>query len=130
MTADRPQRRSSIDPAVAAIMGDRDRKEAEARLPREERSKKSKERKKAADRLAGRVNLDLPPALKKQVFDLAVEQGIPASQIVAFFLADGLRRLAAGEVDLRPYKRASESPRYDWNLDIPEYTEKPRKREK
>ena len=127
---ERPQRRSSIDPAVAALMGDQEKKTADAHLPRETRSKKTKERKKAADRLAGRVNLDLPPALKKQLFDLAEAQGIPASQIAAFFLAEGLRRLSTGEVDLSPYKTPSGSPRYDWNLTLPETQEKPRKTEK
>jgi hypothetical protein len=64
------------------------------------------------------VNLDLPPALKKELFALAEEQEIPASQIVAFLLAEGLRRLESGNLDLKPYRRRSTSPRYTWNLDI------------
>lgn len=115
---DQPKRRQVIDPAVAALMSRQDEKEAEAKTPRKERAKRTKDRQKAADRLPGRVNLDLPPELKKQIFDLAEAERIPASQIAAFFLADGLRRLKSGELTIEPYRRPSGSPRYDWNIDI------------
>ena len=118
---DQPKRRQVIDPAVAALMGDHERREADAKTPKADRAKKSKERKKAADRLPGRVNLDLPPALKKAIFDLAEAEGIPTSQIVAFILADGLRRIRSGNLTFKAARRSSESPRYDWNLDIGEF---------
>lgn len=116
--SEQPKRRQVIDPAVADLMRRQEERKAEVKAPKSERIKRSKERKKAADRLPGRVNLDLPPGLKKQVFDLAEAERIPASQIVAFFLADGLRRLRSGELSFDPYRRPSGSPRYDWNLDI------------
>jgi len=115
------KRRPTIDPAVADILGNLDKKQADARLPKADRKAKAKERKKATDRLPGRVNFDLPPDLKKQIFDFAEKERIPASQIAAFLLADGLRRLKAGELSFNQSKRPSESPRYDWNLDIEGY---------
>jgi len=116
--SEQPKRRQVIDPAVAALMRRQDEKEAEAKTPKAERAKRLKERMKAADRLPGRVNLDLPPALKKQVFELAEAERIPVSQVVAFLLAEGMRRLRSGELTFNPYRRPSKSPRYDWNLDI------------
>lgn len=117
---DEPKRRKIIDPAVAALMSHQEERQVEARQPKAERVKRSRERKKAADRLPGRVNLDLPPELKKRLFDLAKTEGIPASQIAAFFLAEGLRRLQSGDLSFTPYRRRSDSPRYEWNLDLEE----------
>jgi len=105
-----PKRQQIIDPAVRDIMTYQKDKGTG--------SKKSKERKKAAGRLPGRVNLDLPPGLKKKVFDLAESEKIPASQIVALFLAEGLRRLESGDLKIKDYRRPSKSPRYDYTLDI------------
>lgn len=115
---DKPQRRKVIDPAVSALMGYQEERKAEAKAPKAERVKKAKERKKAEERLPGRVNLDLPPWLKKQIFALAEAERIPASQVAAFFLADGLRRLKDGDLKIDPYLRPSGSPRYSWNIEI------------
>jgi len=109
------KRQSVIDPAVRDIMANQEERTGGSKS---DRAKKAKERKKAASRLPGRVNLDLPLGLKKRVFDLAEAERIPASQIVALFLAEGLRRLESGDLILDPYRRPSGSPRYDWTLDI------------
>jgi len=108
------KRQTVIDPAVRDIMARQDDKVGS----KSDRAKKAKERKKAASRLPGRVNLDLPPALKKKVFDLADDERIPASQIVALLLADGLRRLESGDLKIKDYRRPSTSPRYEYTLDI------------
>ena len=113
--AEELKRQTIMDPAVRDIMAHR---EERATGSKTDRAKKAKERKKAAGRLPGRVNLDLPLELKKRVFDLAEAKRIPASQIVALFLADGLRRLDSGELKLDEYRRPSKSPRYDYTLDI------------
>jgi hypothetical protein len=118
--ADEPRRRQTIDPSTAEILEDLERKRAEAQLPVQERRKKIKARKKAKSRLPGRVNWDLPPALKERVFSIAEQSKIPASQIAAFLLYAGLDLLEEGEIDFSPYKTPSESPRYDWNLEFPD----------
>lgn len=118
--ADDPKRQQTIDPSVAEILENQDRKETESHLPRDARQKKIKERKKAKSRLPGRVNWDLPPDLKKQIVDIATREKIPASQVAAFLLFDGLKRLESEKIDFGPYKEVSASPRYDWNLTFPE----------
>lgn len=110
-----PKRQNLIDPAVREIMTRQDQKSSGTKS---ERTKKAKERKKAEGRLPGRVNLDLSPDLKKKVFDLAEAERIPASQLVAFFLADGLRRFESGKLNFKDYRRPSMSPRYSWTLDL------------
>ena len=109
------KRQSIIDPAVRDIMANQEERTAGSKS---DRVKKAKERKKAASRLPGRVNLDLPLGLKKRVFDLAESERIPASQIVALFLADGLRRLESGDLNIKEYRRPSTSPRYLYTLDL------------
>ncbi len=118
--ADDQERRQTIDPSTAEILENIEQKRDEARLPRDERLKKVKARQKAKARLPGRVNWDLPPELKQRIFDLAKRNRIPSSQVAAFLLLDGLKRLEAGEIDFSPYKQPSTSPRYDWNLNLPE----------
>ena len=108
-----PKRQTVIDPAVRDIMTRQEEKVGS----KSDRAKKE-ERKKAASRLPGRVNLDLPLELKKRVFDLAESERIPASQIVALLLADGLRRLDSGDLNIKEYRRPSTSPRYLYTLDL------------
>ncbi len=109
-----PKRQTVIDPAVRDIMTRQEEKVGS----KSDRAKKAKERRKAESRLPGRVNLDLPLELKKRVFDLAESERIPASQIVALLLADGLRRLDSGDLNIKEYRRPSTSPRYLYTLDL------------
>lgn len=109
-----------VDPAVAASIGGAERRQSQARLPVKERQKKAKARTKDQARLERRVNWDLPIELKTRVKSLAAEHVVPESQVAALFIADGLRRLDAGEIDLDDYKTPSDSPRYDANLILDE----------
>ena len=118
--AEEQERRQTIDPSTAEILETIEQKREEARLPRAERLKKVKARQKARARLPGRVNWDLPPELKQRIFALAERNRIPASQVAAFLLLHGLKRLEQGEIEFGPYKAPSTSPRYDWNLELPE----------
>ncbi len=52
--------------------------------------------------------------------DLAETERLPASQLVTLALARFLLDLTGGAVDLAPLKQPSRSPRYDWNLVLPE----------
>jgi len=115
---DELRRRSAIDPAVAEILTGLERRRAEAHLPPRARQKKAQERAKAKARLPRRVNWDLPVAIKRRVNALAKEHQVPASQVAALLLSEGLRRLEAGELRLEAYRVPSKSPRYRWNLDL------------
>lgn len=113
---------TDLDPAVSASIGGGERRRAESRLPARERSRKAKERAKGAARLARRVNWDLPESIKGRVKALALEHGVPESQVAALLLTVGLGQEAAGVMDINDYKVRSESPRYLANLAIEEIT--------
>lgn len=114
------ERRSILDPAVADLLSGMERRKEESHLPRQEREKKSRERAKILARREQRVTYDLPPQLRQRMKDLAEEQRVPASQLVTLALLRFLETYDRGEIDLSSYKEPSRSPRYDWNLRLPE----------
>lgn len=116
----KPERRQILDPMVADLLDGMERKQAETRLPRQEREKKIREREKIASRRESRATYDLPPRLRLRVRDLADQERVPASQIVTLALYRLLQAIERQEVDLGAYKQPSRSPRYDWNLSFPE----------
>lgn len=108
------------DPAVAALLGQGQRRQEEARLPAKAREKKKKEREKIRARRPYHTTYDIPIELRQRLKELADAQGLPASQLAALGLLRFVEDLAARRVDLSGYKVASRSPRYDWNLVVPE----------
>ena len=108
----------TADPAVESLLGQGERRQAEARLPRQERQRKKKEREQARKRLAGRVNLDLPVELKKRLEALAKKEGVPLSQLAAFLLYEPLRQLERRETSLWVYKLPSGCPKFEFTLDL------------
>ena len=113
-------RRTILDPAVADLLSGMEQRQSEAALPRREREKKARERAKIRARREQRATFDLPPTLRQQIMELAISERLPASQLVTLALARFLKELGAGTVDLSPMKQPSRSPRYDWNLVLPE----------
>lgn len=79
-----------------------------------------REQAKMAARKASRVTYDLPPDLRESLRILSEELRIPACQLVALALIRFLIEFKSGALDLGNYKKASRSPRYDWNLELPE----------
>lgn len=78
-----------------------------------------REREKIRARREQRVTYDLPPRIRQRVKEIADELRVPASQLVALALARFLRDLEEEKINLGPYKQPSRSPRYDWNLVLP-----------
>jgi hypothetical protein len=97
----------TTDPAVNALLGQAERRQAEARLSRREREKKKKEREKI------RVEL------RERIKAIAEQHAVPASQVATLGLLLVVQALDDGQVDLNTYKVPSRSPRYDWNLVLP-----------
>jgi hypothetical protein len=91
-----------------------------SRLPRNERRQKASARRKAKQRLPGRVNWDLP-LVKQRVVELAEQHGVPASQLASLLLLHALDELEQGQIDVDHRKRPSDSPRYHWNLDFSDF---------
>jgi hypothetical protein len=114
------ERRPILDPVIADLINDMEQKQAEFMLPRREREKKSRERAKIQARREQRATYDLPPAVRARIADLAEELRLPASQLAALALVRFLKEYEAGAVDLSEFKQPSASPRYDWNLVLPD----------
>jgi hypothetical protein len=109
---------SVVDPAVEPLLGQGQRRQDEARLPRTERSRKKKERERAEKRKPNRINLDLPVDLKKRLELLAKKEGVPISQLVAFLLYEPVYQLESRVISLWGYKTASGCPKFECNLDL------------
>jgi hypothetical protein len=107
-----------VDPAVESLLGQGQRRQDEARLPRTERSRKKKERERAEKRMPNRINLDLPIDLKRRLEHLAKKEGVPISQLVAFLLYEPVRQLESRAISLWGYKTASGCPKFECNLDL------------
>jgi hypothetical protein len=107
-----------MDPAVESLLGQGQRRQDEARLPRNERSRKKKERERAEKRKPNRINLDIPIDLKKRLEQLAKKEGVPISQLVAFLLYDPVYQLECRAISLWGYKTASGCPKFECNLDL------------
>jgi hypothetical protein len=114
------ERRTILDPAVAGLLEDMEHRQSDAALPRRQREKKARERAKIRARRDQRATFDLPPSLRQRIMVLAEAERLPASQLVTLALARFMQDLSDGEVDLSSLKQPSRSPRYDWNLVLPE----------
>jgi hypothetical protein len=111
---------SLADPAVNALLTQAERRQSEARLPHKEREKKKKEREKIRARRPFHTTYDIPLELRQRIKELAEQHRVPASQIASIGLLRFVEDLANRKVDLSPYKVASRSPRYDFNLVVTE----------
>jgi hypothetical protein len=107
-----------VDPAVESLLSTGRRRRQEARLPLKEKQKLARERKKSKTRRGRRAVYDLDPALIAAVKEIAAQHRVPASQVAAVLLLQGLTALEAGELDLEALKEPSDSPRFEWNLDL------------
>ena len=107
-----------VDPAVESFLGQGQRRQVEAHLPKNERSRKKKERERAQKRIPGRIGLDLPVELKNRLIGLAQKEGVPISQLVAFLLYESINLLEQERISLWEYKTISTSPKFDSNLDL------------
>jgi hypothetical protein len=107
-----------LDPAVDSLIERGVRRQAEAHLPGRERKKKARERAKAKARLPRRVNWDLPIWIKEAMVEIAVQHRVPVSQVAALFLKHSLIAYRRKEIDLSRYRVPSESPRYEWILEL------------
>ena len=103
-------RRSAIDPAVADILEGAEKKKRIAAMPKSQRAKARKE---AARH---KVGLDLPPDLHDLLRQVANEEQVSISSLVAFLTQRGIKEYQAGKIDLFPYKRISRCARFEYIL--------------
>lgn len=99
-----------IDPAVASILGDAERKQRIRRLPKSERKKARQ------DAARERTIFEVPVVIKEAIEEIARQEGLSPSSVVILFLADGIRRYLGRKVSFYGLKKPSRSPRYEWVL--------------
>ena len=112
-----------VDPAVESLLGQGKRRQVESHLPKNERSRKKKERERAQRRKPNRINLDLPVDLKNRLELLAKKEGVPVSQLVAFLLYGPVHQLEKRMISLWGYKTASGCRKFEWNIDLKRHAE-------
>lgn len=103
-------RRSAIDPAVADILEGAERKKRLTSMPKSEREKARK------DAARHKVGLDLPPDLHETLRQIASEEQVSISSLVAFLANRGIKDYQAGNIDLFPHKRISRCARFEYVL--------------
>jgi hypothetical protein len=89
-------------------------------ISKREKKKRERERVKMAKRHQKRVTYDLPPSLRLRLKQISSEHAVPESQIASLALARFIVDYEHGKIDLGLYKQPSSSPRYEWNLVLPQ----------
>jgi hypothetical protein len=108
------KRQQAVDPAVADLLSDMDRKK---RLTGLSKAMQKKARKDAARH---KVGLDLPLSVHESLRQIAEHEHISVSSLAALFAIRGIAEYQGGELDLSPFKRLSRSARFEYVLDIAE----------
>ncbi len=106
------KRRRVVDPAVADILSDLERRKKLASLPKNLQAKARK------DAARHKVGLDLPPRLHDALREIAEDEHISVSSLVTFYVWKGVEEHRAGRADLSPYKRISRCARFEYVIDL------------
>jgi hypothetical protein len=106
------KRRNVVDPAVAEMLSDMEKKKRITSLPKPQQEKARK------DAARHKVGLDLPPELHEALRRIADKEHISVSGLVTFYLYRGVVDHEAGNIELSPYKRLSRCARFEYILDF------------
>jgi len=107
-----------LDPAVAAVLGNGDKKRKEAALPKAERKSLQRERSKAAARRGKRALYDLPEDLIRQIQRVAEDNETSASQVAKLALTLFIEQVMFERIEVSDYRViAKDNPRYVYMLD-------------
>lgn len=105
------KRRDAVDPVVADLLGEAERRERIRRKPKDEQKKARR------DARRNRVTYDVPPEVEDAISALAEREGLSKSGAATLLLAEGVRKYEAGELDLEGHKSPARHPLYDWLVD-------------
>jgi hypothetical protein len=108
-----------LNPDVAAFINRGADRQDTARLPKNLRKAKARDKEKQEHRKGARACYDLSPELIKAVSDYANELGVTSSQVAAFALMHFILD-ARGQIDIQKYLTKIENPRYSHRLDYPQ----------
>jgi len=70
------------------------------------------------ERRGRRALYDLPPDLIKRISQIAETYRLTNSMVAGVLLIHGLREIEDGKLDLRELRLPSDSPRYDYRVDL------------
>jgi hypothetical protein len=105
-------RRTVVDPAVADMLSDMEKKRRISSLPK---AKREKARKNASRH---KVGLDQPPELHESLRAISEREHISISGLVTFYLYRGVADHDAGRIELSQLKRPSRCARFEYVLDL------------
>jgi hypothetical protein len=97
------RRSVALDPAVVAIVEGGQRR----------RRKRQREMRRV------RMTLELNPAIRNVIREVAKKEGVSPAGVVDLFVADALQRYRSGELEFGEHTRPSRGPRYDWVVEPP-----------
>jgi hypothetical protein len=109
---DSSKRQTTVDPAVADLLSDMDRKKRISNMPRALQKKARK------DAARHKVGLDFPLTLHEELREVADKEKVSVSSLTAFFAKRGLDEYKSGQLDLVPYMRVSRSARFEFVLSL------------
>jgi len=101
---------AGIDPAVASILSEAEKKRQIQSLPRGQQKRARQQAKRP------RVMLDIPEVVQEEIARIAQTEGMSVSAVATLLLADAVRRYHTRRLNLTNVKRMSRSPRYEWAL--------------
>lgn len=84
----------------------------------------SRSQQKNIERRGRRALYDLPPRLIRKIANIAEEFGLTNSQVAGVLLLHALKDLNSGRFEIRDYRQTSESPRYNYKIDLEKLLEK------
>jgi hypothetical protein len=101
-----------LDPAVAAILGDGEK--------RERRRSRTKGQRARAERDGDRekVTWELSAGVKALVEEIAAREDLSPAGVVSVLAVDAVARYLDGELEFEEYRRPSRGPRYEWVADL------------
>jgi hypothetical protein len=108
------KRRPVLDPTVADLLGDMQRREAERALTPADRRKRQTERERARGR--SRVMYDLPPDMIAWIKEQSAALDCPESQVAAALIRHGMTAVEDGDLRLEDYRQPARGLRHTWRL--------------
>lgn len=102
------KRKDAIDPAVAGLLDEAERREKDRQRTAEERAKAKRD----AERT--RATYDLPSQLQEVISQIAELEGLSKSSTAALLLAQGAHKRLTGEIDFTGAKTSTNHPLYNW----------------
>ena len=111
--------RLTAENTVRELIKEQEKAKEEASLSKTDRRVLERERKRQEARKAGRVALDVGEELKTALTKFASEHGMTTSQVAAWILWPGIKKLTETDgAELELYKVPAAGITHEWNLDL------------